>query len=157
MILILGMQVVVTFIATFCIYMFFALSDNDFGIDGLVGLVIFQPIVSIILSIITIFICLIVGLPIRLSKRINYWWIAKFYIAIIGIVCGLTFLLLSIIPSFMETVIINKDTTQETLKQVPNTILVSVGWLLTAFSLLHLYPPLQLMNKIKYKFSHKHF
>jgi hypothetical protein len=102
-ILTLGLQIALTFIATFCIYMVFALLDSDFGLDGLFGLVIFQPIIAIILSGLTIFVCLIVGLPIRLYNRLNYWWTTNFYIAIIGTVIGLTLLFLSLLPTFSET------------------------------------------------------
>ncbi|HTO16509.1 MAG TPA: hypothetical protein VLZ83_12110 [Edaphocola sp.] len=147
-ILTLGLQIALTFIATFCIYMVFALLDNDFGFDGLFGLVIFQPIIAIILSSLTIFICLIVGLPIRLNNKLNYWWTTHFYISIIGTVIGLTFLLLALLPTFKETVTYDLDG-QPTLKQIPNSIFSISGWLLTAFSLLHIYPPRQLTEKVK--------
>lgn len=128
--------------------MVFALLDNDFGFDGLFGLVIFQPIIAIILSSLTIFICLIVGLPIRLNNKLNYWWTTHFYISIIGTVIGLTFLLLALLPTFKETVTYDLDG-QPTLKQIPNSIFSISGWLLTAFSLLHIYPPRQLTEKVK--------
>jgi hypothetical protein len=147
-ILTLGLQIALTFIATFCIYMIFAILDNDFGFDGLFGLVIFQPIIAIILSGLTIFVCLIVGLPIRLNSKLNYWWTTNFYISIIGIIIGLTFLFLSLLPTFKETATYDLDG-QQTLKQIPNSILSIFGWLLTAFSLLHIYPPRQLTEKAK--------
>ena len=49
-ILTIGLQVVLTFIATFSIYMVFALLDSDFGLDGLFGLFIMQPIFAVVLS-----------------------------------------------------------------------------------------------------------
>ena len=144
----LGLQLVLTFIATFCIYMFFALLDNDFGFDGLFGLFIIQPIIGVILSILTIIVCLTLGLPIRLNKKINYWWTTNFYISIIVTISGLTLLFLALLPNFNETVtvIINE---QETLKQIPNSTLSCVGWFLTAFSLLHIYLPRQLTERIQ--------
>jgi len=147
-ILTLGLQIALTFIATFCIYMVFALLDSDFGLDGLFGLVIFQPIIAIILSGLTIFVCLIVGLPIRLNSKLNYWWTTNFYISIIGTIIGLTFLFLALLPTFRETATYDLDG-QKTLKQIPNSILSIFGWLLTAFSLLHIYPPRQLTEKAK--------
>ena len=147
-ILTLGLQIALTFIATFCIYMVFALLDSDFGLDGLLGLVMFQPIIAIILSGLTIFVCLIVGLPIRFNSRLNYWWTTNFYIAIIGTIIGMTFLVLALLPTFRETVTHDLDG-QPTLKQIPNSILSISGWLLTAFSLLHIYPPRQLTEKAK--------
>jgi hypothetical protein len=83
---------------------------------------------------------MIAGLPVRLNKKLNHWWTTNFYISIIGTVCGLTLLLLALLPNFNETATLIIDG-QETLKQIPNTILSCAGWFLTAFSLLHLYPP----------------
>jgi len=140
------LQIVLTFIAIFCVYMFFALLDNDFGFDGLFGLFIIQPIIGIILSLLTIIVCLTLGLPIRLNKKINHWWATNFYVSIIGTVIGLILLFLALLPNFNETVIINE---QETFKQIPNSTLSYVGWFLTAFSLLHIYPPRQLTERIK--------
>jgi len=150
----LGLQLVLTFIVIFCIYMLFALLDNDFGFDGLFGLFIIQPIFGIILSILTIIVCLILGLPIRLNKKINYWWTTNFYISIIGAISGLTLLFLALLPNLNETVtvIINE---QETSKQIPNSTLSYVGWFLTAFSLLHIYPPRQLTDRIRKMTSKK--
>lgn len=128
--------------------MIFALLDNDLGFDGLFGLFIFQPIFALILSGLTIFVCLIAGLPIRLNSKLNHWWTTNFYIAIIGTVFGLIFLFLALLPTFRETVTYNLDG-QPTLKQIPNSILSISGWLLTAFSLLHIYPPRQLTEKAK--------
>jgi len=147
-ILILIFQFTLTFIAIFCIYMLFALLDNDFGIDGLFGLFIFQPIFGVVLSILTIIVCLIVGLPIRLNKKLNHWWITNFYISIIGTFCGLILLIFALVPIFNETTIITENG-QETLKHIPNSTLSYIGWFLTAFSLLHIYPPRQLTENIK--------
>jgi len=147
-ILTLVFQFALTLIATFCIYMFFALLDSDFGIDGLFGLFIIQPIIGLVLSFLTIIVCLLVGLPIRLNKKLNHWWTRNFYISIIGTVCGLALLFTALLPNFRETVtvIINE---QETIKQIPNATLSYIGWFLTAFSLLHIYSPRQLTEKIK--------
>ncbi len=141
-------QLAMTFTLTVCIYMIFALLDSDFGFDGLVGLLIFQPILGALFSFLTILVCLIVGLPIRLIKKVKNWWTANFYISIIGTVCGLTLLFLSLTHYFTETVKIQMDG-QETLRQVPNLFLSYSGWFLTAFSTLHLFPPDKLLNWIK--------
>ena len=154
-ILTLGLQIALTFITIFCIYMFFAFLDNDFGIDGLFGLFIVQPIMAIILSVLTIIICLIAGLPIRLNNKLNHWWTTNFYISIIGTICGLTLLFLALLPNFNETATTVIDG-QKTLKQIPNITLSCIGWLLTAFSMLHIYPPRQLAEGIK-KFFQKIF
>lgn len=139
-------QLVTTFILTVAIYMIFAFLDNDFGIDGFVGLVFFQPIAGVGLSILTILACFIAGLPIRLNKAINKWWTNNFHIIIFGIVCGLTFLFLSVLPCFTKSV-----TTQiggnEIIKQIPNPFLSISGRILTAFMTLHIFPP----NSLKIK------
>ena len=147
-ILTLGLQLALTFIATCCIYMVFALLDSDFGLDGLFGLIVFQPIIAIILSGLTIFVCLIVGLPIRLNSKLNYWWTTNFYIAIIGTIIGLTFLFLALLPIFSETVTYDLNG-QPTLKHIPSSILSISGWLLTAFSMLHIYPPRRLTSLLE--------
>ena len=147
-----GLQIVITFVATICVYMVYALFDNDFGFDGLFGLVIIQPIIGVILSLITIFLCLLVGLPIRLNKNLNRWWTTHFYISLLGVVCGLTFLVLAFLPNLQHTVTTEIDG-QATIKHVPNFYFAITGWFLTAFSLLHLYPPPQLTDKIKSMFQ----
>ena len=103
-ILTVGFQISLTFIAVFHIYMIFALLDNEFGLDGLVVFFVFQPILAIVMSISTIIACLLIGLPIRLNKKLNHWWTTNFYISIIGTVCGLTLILLALLPGFEETV-----------------------------------------------------
>lgn len=147
-ILTLGLQITLTFIATFSIYMVFALLDSDFGFDRLFGLFIFQPIIAIILSGMTIFCCLIVGLPIRLNNKLNFWWTTNFYVPIIGAFIGLTFLVLALLPTFNETLIYYLNG-EPALKQIPNSLFSITGWLLTAFSLLHIYPPRQLTERAK--------
>jgi hypothetical protein len=139
-ILTLLLQIALTFFATFCIYMVFALLDSDFGVDGLFGLIFFQPIIAIILSGLTIFICIMIGLPIRLHNKLNFWWTRNFFISIIGTIIGLTFLVLALLPTYSETVSYELDGVT-TLKQIPNSTFSYIGWFLTAFSILHTYPP----------------
>jgi hypothetical protein len=151
-ILTLVLQLVFTFIVTFCIYMIFVLIDSDFGFDGIFGIVFIQPIIAIIISSLTIFVCFIVGIPIRFHKKLNIWWKKNYYLSIIGIIIGLIFLGLALLPSFSETVNYDLDGVP-TIKQIPNSIFTYIGWLLTAFSILHTYPPLQITEKIKLIFS----
>jgi len=103
-IILFGIQLFLTFVTTSCIYMFYAFIDSNKGFDEIVGLIIFHSIFAILFSSITIFICLIVGLPLRFIKRLNYWWISNFYISIIGIFIGVIFILMSLIPAFSDTV-----------------------------------------------------
>ncbi|MCL1868180.1 MAG: hypothetical protein FWF72_04460 [Paludibacter sp.] len=147
-ILVLIFQFAFTFIVIFCIYMLFALLDNDLGFDGIFGLFVMQPIIGIVISVLTVIVCCIFGLPIRLNKKLNHWWTTNFYISIIGTICGLILLFIALIPNCSETATIIIDE-QETLKQIPNSTLSYIGWFLTAFSLLHIYPTKQLTEKIK--------
>ncbi|MEI6312804.1 MAG: hypothetical protein WCP57_11140 [Bacteroidota bacterium] len=142
------LQVTLTFFALISIYMIYAFLDTDFGIEGLFGLILFQPIIGIALSVITIIICTLIGLPIRCNKNINQWWTTHFYISIIGALSGLVFFTVSFLPSFQETVTVQMDEIN-TIKHIPNSILVYIGWFLIAFSLLHLYLPKKITDKIK--------
>jgi hypothetical protein len=128
--------------------MIFALLDYQGGIEGMLGMVIFQPIFAVILSVFTIVICFIVGLPIRLNKNLFKWWTNKFYVSIVGIVCGVSLLLLSFFPHFLQTIKTEIEG-QETIRKIPNLSLVVTGWFLTAFSTLHLFPPLILRKKLE--------
>ena len=119
--------------------MTFVLLDYQGGVDGIIGTTIFQPILGGIISILTIVICLIIGLPIRLGKTINSWWGRYYLISILGTIAGLTLLVISFLPFFMETVKTVIEN-QETNKRIPNLILVSIGWFLTTFSTLHIFP-----------------
>lgn len=149
-ILTIGFQIALTFVATISIYMVFALLDSDFGIDGIFGLVFFQPLIATIFSIMTIFICSLVGLPIRLNIELNKWWQDNYYIAIIGTFCGLIFIILAWTPYFINTIgIYSIEGYYEGIKRILNAALTISGWFLIAFSLLHFYPPRQLMEKFK--------
>ena len=126
--------------------MIFAFLDYEGGFDSFVGLTIFQPIFAAILSILTIFCCLLIGLPIRLITKLNSWWTRHFYIAILLTSFGLALLGLSLTPQFIETTTITRNGL-ETTKEIPNGGLVIIGWLLTAFSTLHIYPPNRMTRK----------
>ena len=90
-IVILG-QLFFAFIAAFVMYMFIAFYDLQYGLIGFIGFVIFQPILGLVISSISVFLCFILGLPIRLNKKMNDWWISNFYIAIVGVPVGLVLL-----------------------------------------------------------------
>ncbi|HEU4470182.1 MAG TPA: hypothetical protein VFR58_03790 [Flavisolibacter sp.] len=104
-----------------------------------IGFLIFQPILGLIVSLITIVICLVAGLPIRLVKRIREFWISNPFLPVIGAIAGLILLVLSFNSSFAELneVALGPETIE---KETPDTMLSLIGWFLTAFSLLHFYP-----------------
>lgn len=152
--IILIIQIFISFVMLFSIYMLFALLDNDFGFDELFGLVIIQPILAIIFSVITIFVCLLFGLPIRLNSKINDWYRKHFYISIIGLFLGIIMLILAFIPSFKEFVNYEFDG-KFILKEIPNLFCSISGWFLIAFSALHIYPPKMLTDRLQKVFRKK--
>jgi hypothetical protein len=135
-------QVALSFITTYCMYVLYMLMHR--------GFIFFELIIAIIISFLTIFICFIIGLPIRLNQKINHWWIAHFYIPIISIVLGFIFIVLSFLYT-QETFYEFYENHIEKA-QMPNPILLALGWFLVAFSLLHNYHlPKQLRDLINKK------
>lgn len=128
--------------------MAFALMDNDLGIDGLLGLVTFQPMAAFFISGASICMCLLAGLPIRLHKKLNHWWRTHFYVSIVGTATGLTCLFLTVLPIYRVTVNYLLDA-EPSLKSIPHPTLSLAGWFLTAFSLSHLYLPTQAIQRVK--------
>ena len=74
--------------------------------------------------------------------------LSRIYISIIGLIIGLAILSLTELPQFNETatIIING---QEALQERPNKFILYVGWFLTTFMTLHIFPPDILQGKIK--------
>ncbi len=131
-----------------CIYMIFALMDYQGGIDGFIGMAIFQPIMGAILSVLTILVCFLLGLPIRLIRKVRVWWSRRFYIAIGLTFVGLILLGLSFMHHFMQVATILRDGIEIT-KSIPNGGLVISGWFLTAFCILHTFPPEGMKIKVQ--------
>jgi len=99
--------------------------------------ILYLFVIPIILIPLTIAICLIVGLPIRLSSKIYNWWLSNSYIAFIGLTLGFIIILLS--PNFTNDIEIVENGIQ-TYKDFPNETILGTGWFVTAFFLLHFYP-----------------
>jgi len=137
---ILLIQISITAVVLFIIYIIYALADIDEAdmVNGLAFLV-FQPLLGCILTSLTIVACLLAGLPIRLVKRLKHWWYTKPLFPLLGLLVGLWLLVLAFYPAWKETqqVIIDNAATQ---KPAPNTFMSVTGWFMTAFSLLHFYP-----------------
>jgi uncharacterized membrane protein YbhN (UPF0104 family) len=120
--------------------MIFVLLDYKGGVDSFIGTTVFQPIIGGLISIVTIGICLLIGLPIRFSDKIHTWWTKRIWLSILGTVIGLFLLILSLLPSMTER--INATIENEIIqRQIPNLGFATTGWLLTCFSLLHQFPP----------------
>ncbi len=127
--------------------MIFAAFDYQGGIANFVGLAIFQPILALILSILTIIICGIIGIPIRINDKFNKWWRTNFYVAVIIVITGISFCIISLFPNFIEQVDYRMDGLEQTAT-VPNRFLSITGWFLIGFGLLHLFLPYKLEDKI---------
>jgi hypothetical protein len=151
-------QLFVTFATLFVIYIIYALLDVDDAdmING-IGFVVFQPLFGFILTSITILICFVLGLPIRLKSKVRKWWLTRPLLPIIGVVLGLLLLLLAFSPNLTATkqVVLNGETVD---KKLPNPSVSITGWFLTAFCLLHFYPQsfLSLFRKRRKRSSLEH-
>lgn len=148
-------QVGLTIGTTFILYMLFAMFDYQGGFANFVGLTLFQPILAILLSILTVIVCGLVGLPIRLNYRLNNWWRTHFYVSILIGFLGLVACAISLMPGFIEEVTYRMDGMDMT-QTVPNRILSISGWFLVAVGTLHVYPSiileqkfLELLNSLK--------
>ncbi|MBT1704058.1 hypothetical protein [Chryseosolibacter indicus] len=137
----LALQGIITLIALVAIYMIFVLLDYQGGIDAFVGTILFQPIIGGLISTVTIGICLLIGLPIRINYRINTWWTKRVWLSIFNVFIGLSLLILSLLPSLREIITTSTEDDGFIQREIPNTALAITGWFLTGFSLLHLFPP----------------
>lgn len=141
-------QVGLTFGTTFILYMFFALFDYQGGFTNFIGLTLFQPIIAFLFSFVTIIVCGLIGLPIRLSNRINTWWRTHFYVSILIGFLGLVACAISLMPGFVEEVTYRMDG-MDMSHTVPNQILSISGWFLVAIGTLHTYPPKFIQDKLE--------
>lgn len=135
---ILFIQCTIAFAALMIIYMVLVLLDYQGGFDGFIITTFFQPFIGGILSLTTIAICLVIGLPIRFIDTLKLFW-SEYYLSIFGILIGLTCLVLSFNPSMIEKVKVMENN-MEIIKDRPNLKLLVVGWFGVCFSLLHFFP-----------------
>ena len=128
--------------------MLFAMFDYQGGFANFVGLTLFQPILAFLLSILTVIVCGLVGLPIRLNNRLNTWWRTHFYVSILIGFSGLVACAISLMPGFVEEVTYRMDG-MDMSQTVPNQILSVLGWFLVAIGTLHAYPPKFIQDKLE--------
>ena len=145
-------QVGLTIGTTFILYMLFAMFNYQGGFANFVGLTLFQPILAILLSILTVIICGLVGLPIRLNTRLNNWWRTHFYISILIGLTGLISCTISLTPGFIEEVPFRMDR-MVMIQTIPNRILSITGWFLVAIGTLHTFPPKFIQDQLEVIFS----
>ena len=147
-------QIGLTIGVTFVLYMLFAVFDYKGGFANFVGLTLFQPIFAFLVSILTVIVCGLVGMPIRLHRGINKWWRKHFYISILFGIIGLIACAISLMPEFVEEISYRMDG-MDMAQTVPNRILSISGWFLVAIGTLHTYPPKQLQDKLENLISFK--
>jgi hypothetical protein len=133
-------------VTTFILYMLFAMFDYQGGIANFIGLALFQPILAILLSILTVIICGLVGLPLRFNTRLNVWWRTHSYVSILIGLLGLFACTISLMPRFVEEITYRMDGMDMT-QTVPNQVLSISGWFLVAIGTLHAYPPKFIQDK----------
>ena len=116
-----------------------------------INVILYIFIIPVILIGGTITICLLVGLPIRLIHKLYSWWLTNSYIAFIGLTVGLLIIIFS--SHFTQTIKVIENRV-ETMKEIPNETVLEVGWFVTAFFLLHIYP-IRFIENILTKFKSK--
>ena len=87
---------------------------------------------------------LLIGLPLRLNKKINGWWTRHQLIPVAGALAGCTLMYLSNFLT-MDHLYPMGDNAYEAITMT-NPVPVIGGWLLTIFCLLHLYLPIPRRN-----------
>lgn len=133
---------------TFILYMLFAMFDYQGGFANFVGLTLFQPISAILISILTVIVCGLVGLPIRLNNQLNTWWRTHFYVSILIGFLGLVACAISLMPGFVEEVTYRMDGMDMT-QSVPNRILSISGWFLVAIGTMHTFLPKFIQDRLE--------
>lgn len=128
--------------------MLFAMFDYQGGFANFVGLTLFQPILAILISILTVIVCGFVGLPIRLNNRLNTWWRTHFYVSILIGFLGLVACAISLMPGFVEEVTYRMDGMDMT-QTVPYRILSISGWFVVAIGALHTYLPKFIQDRLE--------
>ncbi len=94
-------QLILSFMVLIGIYLVYAVSDMiEIDLVATIGFLLFQPILGVVFTLLTILLCLILGLPIRMIRVVNQFWKTKPIIPITGTVTGFIFLFLSFLNSF---------------------------------------------------------
>lgn len=138
-VLLLSVQAGITFVVLLGVYLLLALLDYRGGIPAFFGLVAFQPLMGALLSLATMSICVLVGLPLRLAA-FGRWWRQHTFLALSGAVVGGALLVLCL---FMQA-----RTVPATFTEPSVLVVAGCGWFLLAFSLLHVFPPDSLLHRV---------
>ncbi len=111
--------------------------------DGILSM-IFQPIMGAVFSGIAIILLLLLGLPIRIVRRVNTWWRAHWWLPFPLGTIAFVMMVLSWTPVFRVRVM---NPGSGAMMDSFHPVLATGGWLLTLFAVLHFYPPLFLLKR----------
>jgi hypothetical protein len=142
-VLLLSLQAGLTFGVLLGGYLILALLDYRGGFPAFIGLLTFQPVMGALLSLATIGVCFLVGLPLRLTA-FGRWWRQRAFLALGGAIAGGSLLVLSLF--------LKEGTHSAPFTETRGLVLASSGWFLLAFCLLHIFPPDTLLHRVGMRF-----
>lgn len=106
--------------------------------DGLMSMIL-QPIMGAVCTVVVIIMMLVIGLPIRLMKKLNRWWIRRWWLAMLLGALAFVMMMVSWMPQ-LRIKLLDPDTGCQIDSFHPP--LAITGWMLTIFAVLHFFPPL---------------
>jgi hypothetical protein len=101
----------------------------------------------------TIIVCVIIGLPVRIVLKVNNWWYSNFGWQITILVISLVLLFLSVNMNFRQKDFIEINGKTE-VQYFSNLYLPLTGWFLLAFVILHMSIP-DITGRLSKKISGK--
>ncbi|RZJ75962.1 MAG: hypothetical protein EOO45_03930 [Flavobacterium sp.] len=130
-------QIVRSTVFLFIVYMIYAVMDIvEVETVNLVGLFTYQIVAGLTVTLLTVFCCILVGLPIRLRSRVNSFWRKNSFIWV-GMLClGIMLMVIAWNDYFSSKVHVEPSNIE---KEIPNYWLSVTGWLFSAFALVHSY------------------
>jgi hypothetical protein len=145
-VVVLLLQIAACFAVLFVAYLLAAMLDSEWGFDGIIGL-LFQVLWATLLSGLTIVVCLLVGIPIRILPAVRRWWSNRIFIPVLCILAGITLIVVAHQPQHLTLQRMEGMAIPE--KLTPHMGYAIGGWFLCAFGILHLFPPERWMEHIQ--------
>ena len=137
--LLLSVQAGFTFVVLLGTYLLLALLDYTGSFPAFFGLLVFQPLMGAFLSLATISVCVLVGLPFRLAA-FGSWWRQRPWLALVGAGAGGVLLVLSLFV---------REASHSFAFTEPWVIaLAATGWFLLTFCPLHLFLPDTFLHRL---------
>jgi cation transport ATPase len=133
------LQLILAFVLAFCLYMLYAFMDA--GSDGPFSFLI-AVVTGAFFSFLSVSICLLLGLPIRIHGGLKRWWTKSYAIPLLMIMGGLFCVALSLAPANMDRVTMPGDP-NNMQKWIPDVQFTLIGWFTTIFGVLHTFMPIR--------------